>query len=124
VLPRLEGCAHDPLVDLHRHLEGSIRPELCIELTTRAGSVTPPAQWRPALVAAEREEGLLSYLAKIENATALVRTLDDWRRVTVEAAADPNRLPVRSRLPGEERPAGNWRVSCRGPDRPGQVGVI
>lgn len=47
-----------------------------------------PAQWRPALVAAEREEGLLPYLAKIENATALVRTLDDWRRVTAEAVAD------------------------------------
>src|SRR6185437_5337117 len=41
-----------------------------------------------ALVAAEREEGLLPYLAKIENATALVRTLDDWYRVTTEAIAD------------------------------------
>jgi adenosine deaminase len=77
-----------PLVDLHRHLEGSIRPETCIELAARGGSVTLPAQWRRALVAAEREEGLLPYLAKIENATALVRTLDDWRRVTVEAIAD------------------------------------
>jgi Adenosine deaminase len=27
-------------------------------------------------------------LAKIENATALVRTLDDWRRVTTEAIGD------------------------------------
>jgi adenosine deaminase len=39
-------------------------------------------------VAAEREEGLLPYLAKIESATALVRTLDDWRRVTAQAIAD------------------------------------
>jgi len=39
-------------------------------------------------VAAEREEGLLPYLAKIENATVLVRTLDDWRRVTAEAITD------------------------------------
>jgi adenosine deaminase len=77
-----------PLVDLHRHLEGSIRPETCIELAARAGSVVLPEQWRPALVAAEREEGLLPYLEKIENATALVRTLDDWRRVTAEAVAD------------------------------------
>jgi adenosine deaminase len=65
-----------PLVDLHRHLEGSIRPATCIELANRAGAGTLPAQWRSALVAAEREEGLLPYLAKIENATALVRTLD------------------------------------------------
>jgi adenosine deaminase len=77
-----------PLVDLHRHLEGSIRPETCVELATRSGSGVLPAQWRPALVAAEREAGLLPYLAKIETATALVRTLHDWRRVTVEAIAD------------------------------------
>jgi adenosine deaminase len=77
-----------PLVDLHRHLEGSIRPETSIELATRIGTSLLPAQWRSALVAAEREEGLLPYPAKIENATALVRTLDDWRRVTVEAVND------------------------------------
>jgi adenosine deaminase len=77
-----------PLVDLHRHLEGSIRPETSIELATRIGTDLLPAQWRSALVAAEREEGLLPYLAKIENAAVLVRTLDDWRRVTVEAVTD------------------------------------
>jgi adenosine deaminase len=77
-----------PLVDLHRHLEGSIRPETSIELATRIGTDLLPAQWRSALVAAEREEGLLPYLAKIENAAGLVRTLDDWRRVTVEAVND------------------------------------
>src|SRR3984885_11983037 len=78
-----------PLVDLHRHLEGSIRPETGIELATRIGTDLLPAQWRSALVAAEREEGLLPYLAKIENATALVRTLDDWRRVAVELRFSP-----------------------------------
>jgi adenosine deaminase len=76
------------LVDLHRHLEGSIRPATCVELAARAGIDMPPARWRSALIAAEREAGPLPYLAKIENATALVRTLDDWRRVTAEAVAD------------------------------------
>jgi adenosine deaminase len=76
------------LVDLHRHLEGSIRPATCVELAARAGIDMPPARWRTALIAAEREAGLLPYLAKIENATALVRTLDDWHRVTAEAVAD------------------------------------
>ena len=77
-----------PLVDLHRHLEGSIRPATSVELAARIGINKPPGQWRSALVAAQREEGLLPYLAKIENATGLVRTLDDWRRVTTEAIAD------------------------------------
>ena len=77
-----------PLADLHRHLEGSIRPATAIELAARAGISKSPAQWRSALVAADREEGLLPYLAKIENATALVQTLDDWRRVTAEAVTD------------------------------------
>ena len=74
-----------PLVDLHRHLEGSIRPATSVEFAARAGIYELP---RAALVAAEREEGLLPYLAKIENATALARTLEDWRRVTAEAVAD------------------------------------
>ena len=77
-----------PLADLHRHLEGSIRPATAIELAARAGISKPPAQWRSAFVAADREEGLLPYLAKIDNATALVRALDDWRRVTAEAITD------------------------------------
>ena len=77
-----------PLADLHRHLEGSIRPATAIELAARAGISKPPAQWHSAFVAADREEGLLPYLAKIDNATALVRTLDDWRRVTAEAITD------------------------------------
>jgi len=77
-----------PLVDLHRHLEGSIRPDTSIELASRMGTGLLPAQWLSVLVAADREEGLLPYLAKIENATVLVRTLDDWRRVTAEAVTD------------------------------------
>src|SRR5579859_2832904 len=86
--PAVKAVLMPPLVDLHRHLEGSIRPETSLELATRIGTDLLPAQWRSALVAAEREEGLLPYLAKIENAAVLVRTLDDWRRVTVEAVTD------------------------------------
>lgn len=72
------------LVDLHRHLEGSIRPATALELAGRLGVVTR----REALVAAEHEGGLLPYLEKIENASALARTLGDWRRITTEAIAD------------------------------------
>ena len=85
---RRDRVPTDRAGDLHRHLEGSIRPETSLELATRIGAGLLPAQRRSAFVAAEREEGLLPYLAKIENATALVRTLDDWRRVTAEAVND------------------------------------
>lgn len=73
-----------PLVDLHRHLEGSIRPATALEFAIRNGTDLD----RSAIVAAEREGGLLPYLAKIENASSLARTLDDWRRITAEAIAD------------------------------------
>lgn len=72
------------LADLHRHLEGSIRPATALEFAARLGVGTR----REELVAAAHEDGLLPYLAKIENASALPRTLDDWRRVTAEAIAD------------------------------------
>jgi adenosine deaminase len=86
--PASKAVIMTPLADLHRHLEGSIRPATAIELAARAGISKPPAPGRSAFVAAEREQGLLPYLAKIENATALVRTLDDWHRVTAEAITD------------------------------------
>ncbi|MCL2582586.1 MAG: adenosine deaminase family protein [Streptosporangiales bacterium] len=73
-----------PLVDLHRHLEGSIRPATALEFADRLGAATR----REALVAAGHEGGLLPYLAKIETASALARTLDDWHRITAEAIAD------------------------------------
>jgi len=86
--PASKAVIMTPLADLHRHLEGSIRPATAIAFAARAGTLKTPVQWRSALVAADREEGLLPYLAKIENATSLVRTLDDWRRVTAEAIID------------------------------------
>lgn len=72
-----------PLVDLHRHLEGSIRPSTAYRLAARAG-VRPS---RSEFVAG-REGDLLPYLAKIDNAAALASTVDDWWRITCEAVAD------------------------------------
>jgi adenosine deaminase len=76
-----------PLTDLHRHLEGAIRPTTCLELAVRHGRALSSG-WRDELVARPSEGGLLPYLAKIDTAAALVRTPDDWRRVTHEAIAD------------------------------------
>jgi len=75
-----------PLVDLHRHLEGAIRPSTVIELADRRPDV--PAPRRADLIAAPQEGDLLRYLAKIDNATRVARTAADWHRITSEAIVD------------------------------------
>jgi adenosine deaminase len=78
-----------PMTDLHRHLEGSIRPTTAYELGMRFGFATADREaWRSQFVAADREGDLLPYLSKIDHASARIRTLEDWNRVTREAIAD------------------------------------
>lgn len=72
-----------PLADLHRHLEGSIRPSTAHELALRTGTGR-----RRADFVAGREGDLLPYLAKIDNAARLAVTTGDWWRITREAIAD------------------------------------
>lgn len=72
-----------PMIDLHRHLEGSIRPSTAHRLAARAGARPPRSEF-----VADREGDLLPYLAKIDNAATFATTLDDWWRITREAVAD------------------------------------
>jgi adenosine deaminase len=77
-----------PLVDLHRHLEGAIRPSTAHELAARSDGSRAGSGRRSDVFADPDGTGLLPYLAKIDHMTALVRTESDWRRVTAEAIAD------------------------------------
>ena len=77
------------LIDLHRHLEGSIRPATAVELAHAhghplAGLPDPESE----LVAHQPLAGLLPYLAKIETAASTVRTASEWQRVAAEAVQD------------------------------------
>ncbi|MBB3050960.1 adenosine deaminase [Prauserella isguenensis] len=72
-----------PMVDLHRHLEGSIRPSTAYRLAARAGARPSRSEF-----VAGCEGDLLPYLAKIDNAATLATTLDDWWWITREALAD------------------------------------
>ncbi|MBB3666093.1 MULTISPECIES: adenosine deaminase [Prauserella salsuginis group] len=72
-----------PLIDLHRHLEGSIRPSTAHRLAARAGARASRSEF-----VAGREGDLLPYLAKIDNAAKFATMTDDWWWITHEAVAD------------------------------------
>lgn len=79
------------MADLHRHLEGSIRPTTAHEMSMRGrepGESRSRESWRSPFVASDREGDLLPYLVKIDNATRFACELGDWRRITQEAIAD------------------------------------
>ncbi|AGL17828.1 adenosine deaminase [Actinoplanes sp. N902-109] len=78
-----------PLIDLHRHLEGSIRPSTFLHLARRDGHpFATVADPRAELVADRPLGGLLPYLAKVDDRIGVIATLDDWHRVAREAVSD------------------------------------
>lgn len=79
-----------PKVELHCHLEGSLRPSTLIELAARR-EVTLPSTDPDELY---RYGDLIEFLAVYELACAAVVTHDDFARVTYEALADAHRANV------------------------------
>ncbi|WP_375499190.1 hypothetical protein [uncultured Jatrophihabitans sp.] len=70
-----------PLIDLHRHLEGSIRTSTVLEIARRTGHpLASLADPRAALVADEPLPGLLPYLPKVDVAESAQTTEQDWAR--------------------------------------------
>jgi len=80
---------HLPLVDLHRHLEGSIRTSTVLDVAERTGhELTKRPSPRTALVAGREQTGLLPYLDKVDLAIGVLTSLDDWHRAAGEAIDD------------------------------------
>ncbi|MFI5494988.1 adenosine deaminase [Actinoplanes sp. NPDC051859] len=78
-----------PLIDLHRHLEGSIRSSTFLDLARRDGHPFAQADRpRDELVASGPLGGLLPYLAKVDDQIGVIAGLGDWRRVAREAVED------------------------------------
>ncbi|MFT0846634.1 adenosine deaminase [Actinomycetaceae bacterium L2_0104] len=78
-----------PMIDLHRHLEGTLRPSQLVEAARRSGLPTPtPRQIRERVVAPETVDSLRSYLTYIDNAAAYLRSLEDWRVAGDNAVQD------------------------------------
>jgi adenosine deaminase len=96
-------CAY-PLIDLHRHLEGSVRSSTILDIAVRDGH--PFARTdrpRDLLVADGPLGGLLPYLAKVDDQIGVLATLADWRRAGREAV----------RASSSSRSTGQWSDACR-----------
>jgi adenosine deaminase len=78
-----------PLVDLHRHLEGSIRTSTVLDIAARTGhELAGRPIPRTALVADGSETGLLPYLDKVDLVIGVLTELEDWSRAAGEAVDD------------------------------------
>lgn len=78
-----------PLIDLHRHLEGSIRSSVVLDIAASAGHpLARLSRPRSALVAEEPLTGLLPYLAKVDVAVGALAALENWVRAASDVVDD------------------------------------
>ena len=80
-----------PLIDLHRHLEGNVRPETVFDLRERHGLPLPvdnPADFRPFVQVDEPQPGLLAFFEKFEWVTRALADYDACERIAYESAID------------------------------------
>ena len=83
-----------PLIDLHRHLDGSVRLATILELGHRHGVKLPGAtleELRPHVQIVERQPGVMAFIAKMLSMTAVLADTDACRRIALENVEDANR---------------------------------
>ncbi len=77
------------LIDLHRHLEGTLRVATTVELAQRyRHRLADPEFAREQMVARGPEGGLVPFLAKVDVAVSAFQRVEDWRRAAVECVED------------------------------------
>jgi len=80
-----------PLVELHRHLDGSIRLSTILELADQHGIALPAhdlAGLAPYVHVDESAPGLMAFLERFEHMTAVLVDVDACRRVAYENVQD------------------------------------
>lgn len=80
-----------PLVDLHRHLDGSVRLATILELGKRHGLNLPGAtveELRSHVQITERQPGVMAFIAKMRWMTAVLADTDACRRIALENVED------------------------------------
>ena len=83
-----------PLTDIHRHLDGNIRPQTILELG-RQYNISLPAQSLETLIphvqVIANEPDLVSFLTKLDWGVKVLASLDACRRVAFENIEDAKR---------------------------------
>ncbi len=82
---------HLPLTDLHRHLDGNIRPETILSLAKQHNIQLPAIELealRPHVQIIGQEADLVGFLAKLDWGVAVLANLDACRRVALENVED------------------------------------
>jgi len=90
--------ARPPLIDLHRHLDGSVRLGTILDLAREHGIPLPadtPEGLRPHVVVTTPQPGLIEFLAKFKWMTAVLADYDACRRVARENVEDAQREGIR-----------------------------
>ncbi len=80
-----------PLIDLHRHLDGNIRPTTIWQLAQQHQISLPCSQFEdfiPYVQIQESEPDLLAFLQKLDWGVNVLKTLDDCKRIAYENVED------------------------------------
>ncbi|WP_416041832.1 adenosine deaminase [Edwardsiella ictaluri] len=86
-----------PLIDLHRHLDGNIRPQTILELGQQYRLALPANELealRPHVQISDSVPDLVSFLQKLDWGVAVLATLDACRRVAYENVEDLKRAGI------------------------------
>lgn len=80
-----------PLIDLHRHLDGNIRPKTIWQLAQTNQITLPTSNFEdfiPYVQIIESESNLLAFLEKLDWGVAVLKSLDDCKRIAYENVED------------------------------------
>jgi adenosine deaminase len=83
-----------PLIDLHRHLDGSVRLETVLDLARQHGIKLPAStveELRPHVVVTEPQPGLMAFIGKMLWMTRVLADTDACRRIARENVEDAKR---------------------------------